>query len=273
VSLVEHGYRSALVTGAGSGLGRAFTDAFIAQGLTVWGTSRTPDRLQDRDGFIPAQLDLADTRTIDELWERVLSEGNGVDIVVGNAGYGVFGEFANSDFEDWTNQIEAMLTGTVRLIRRAMPHLQTHFPSSIVLVTSLVCEFPLPYMSGYNAVKGGLSGFARGLMIESAHNGPYILDFRPGDFRTSFNQAMGINELDPDCSNSINLVGKRLDSIMDSAPEPARAARDLVRALGRKRHGVVRTGSFFQARVAPLLFRLVPEKWLRVASRHYFGVR
>ena len=273
MSLVEQGYRSALVTGAGSGLGRAFADALIDQGLTVWGTSRSPDRLQNREGFVPARLELGDSQTIDRLWERVLAEEKSVDILVCNAGYGVFGGFEQSNVEDWSSQIEAMLIGTVRLVHRAMPHLQDHFPSSVVLVSSLACDFPLPYLSGYNAVKGGLSGFARGLMIESADTGPYILDFRPGDFRTDFNRIMGIIDLDPDRSNPVNRVGKRLDSIMNAAPDPARAARDLVRALSRKRHAVVRTGSFFQARLAPLFSRLVPDNWVRAASRKYFGVR
>jgi len=273
VSLVDQGYRSALVTGASSGLGRAFADALIAEGLTVWGTSRSPDRLQERDRFIPAVLDLTDVRTIDQLWDRVLTEGQGVDIVVGNAGYGVFGGFADSDLDLWTSQIEEMLIGTVRLVHLAMPHLQTRSPSAVVIVSSLACEFPLPYMSGYNAVKGGLSGFARGLMIESTGTGPYIVDFRPGDFRTSFNRTMGINQPKPDLTSRISRVGERLDSIMNAAPDPVRAARDLVRALRRTRHAVVRTGSFFQARLAPLFSRLVPENWVRAVSGRYFGIR
>ncbi len=272
MSLVDHGYRSALVTGASSGLGRAFADALIAEGLTVWGTSRSPDRLQVRDRFIPAELDLADARTIDRLWERVLTEGPGVDIVVGNAGYGVLGGFSNSNFDAWTSQIEGMLIGTVRLVHLAMPNLEAHLPSAVVIVSSLACEFPIPCMSGYNAVKGGLSGFARGLMIESAGTGPYIVDFRPGDFRTSFNRSMGISEHNPEHSNQISRVGARLDSIMNAAPDPVRAARDLVRALRRKRHAVVRTGSFFQARLAPLFSRLVPENWVRAMSGRYFGI-
>jgi short-subunit dehydrogenase len=272
VSLVDQGYRSALVTGASSGLGLAFADALIDEGLTVWGTSRSPDRLHDRDRFVPALLDLADARTIDKLWERVLVEGQGVDIVVGNAGYGLFGEFADSDFEIWTNQIETMLIGTLRLVHLAMPHLKAHVPSAVVLVSSLACEFPLPYMSGYNAVKGGLSGFARGLMIESAGTQPYIVDFRPGDFRTSFNRNMGIRESYPTHPTQINRVGERLESIMSAAPDPVRAARALVRALRRKRHAVVRTGSLFQAKLAPLFSRLVPENWLRAVSRRYFGI-
>lgn len=272
MSLVDQGYRSALVTGASSGLGRAFADALIAEGLTVWGTSRSPDRLQVRDRFIPARLDLADAGTIDRLWERILTEGPGVDVVVANAGYGVFGGFADSSFDAWTSQVEGMLVGTVRLVHLAMPHLGTHQPSAVVVVSSLACEFPIPGMSGYNAVKGGLSGFARGLMIESAGPGPYIVDFRPGDFRTSFNRAMGISELNPAHSNQISRVGLRLDSIMNAAPDPVQAARDLVRALRRKRHAVVRTGSFFQARLAPLFSRLVPENWVRAVSRRYFGI-
>jgi len=110
-------------------------------------------------------------------------------------------------------------------------------------------------------------------MIESAGREPYIVDFRPGDFRTSFNQTMGIKEPDPNHPTQIDRVGQRLDFIMNAAPDPGLAARALVGALRRRRHAVVRTGSFFQAKLAPLFSRLVPENWLRAVSRRYFGIR
>ncbi|MEZ5277517.1 MAG: SDR family NAD(P)-dependent oxidoreductase [Opitutaceae bacterium] len=270
--LSDLGYRSALITGAGSGLGRAFADAFIDQGLHVWGTSRWPDRMAVRDGLIPVEMDLADPEGIDRLWSHLRVETGGIDIVVANAGFGVWGEFAGVPFERWADQIDAMLTGSARLLHRAMPDLRDRVPSAIVVVSSLAVDFPLPGLSGYNAVKSGLSGLARGLMIESDGRGPNILDFRPGDYRTSFNRAMELSANLEDSPEHLIRAGRRLDVLMEGAPDPQRAARDLVRALRRRRDGVFRSGSFFQARLAPTLARFLHASWLRAATRRYFGI-
>ena len=272
VRLSDLGYRSALVTGAGSGLGSAFADALIGQGVRVWGTSRWPDKMAARDGLIPVEMDLADVAGIDRLWSRLRDEAGGIDLVVANAGFGVWGEFSAVPFAQWADQIDAMLTGTARLLHRAMPDLRGREPSAIVVITSLAVDFPLPGLSGYNAVKAGLSGLALGLMIESNGRGPNILDFRPGDYRTSFNRAMDLSANLEESPEYLIRAGRRMNALMEDAPDPQRAARDLVRALRRRRDGVFRSGSFFQARLAPTLARFVPASWLRAATRRYFGI-
>ncbi len=266
------GYRSALVTGAGSGLGRAFTTALLDEGLSVWGTSRREDSLEARPGLIPALLNLGDSTSIDRLWDRIMEDTGGVDILIANAGYGVFGSFADLGLEEWVRQVDAMLTGNIRLVHRAMRIMGDRSPSAIVLITSLATEFPIPFLSGYNAVKAGLSGLARGLMIESTEGGPTIVDFRPGDYRTSFNRSMDFSATKSSDSDRGQRVGRRLDALMAASPDPNRAACDLLRALSKKRHQVVRSGSFFQARLAPTLSRLLPESWLRAAARNYFRI-
>jgi hypothetical protein len=67
-------------------------------------------------------------------------------------------------------------------------------------------------------------------------------------------------------------VWARLDAMFSSSPPPERAAADLRRALLRNRSGIVRSGSFFQARVAPVLGRLVPSSLMRRGTAAYFGV-
>lgn len=270
--LKELGFQTALVTGAASGLGRAFAESLRAEGLTVWGTSRRDDGLEPSPGLVPARLDLGEAESIDQLCDRIGRETKGLDLLVANAGYGVFGPFTSRDIGDWESQVEAMLAGNIRLVHRCMTAMGDRQPSAVVLVTSLATEFPMPFLSGYNAVKAGLSGFARGLMIESTGAGPKIMDFRPGDYRTSFNRSMGLTATEPFHSDRVQRVSRRLDTVMAASPDPRRAARDLVRALRRNRHQVVRSGSFFQAGLAPTLSRLVPESWLRAAIRRYFRI-
>lgn len=270
--LKELGYRTALITGAGSGLGQAFAQALLEEGLTVWGTSRREDGLNEQPGLVPARLELGDAASIDRLCDRIERETDGIDLLIANAGYGVFGPFVARGIEDWEKQVEAMLTGTMRLVHRTMAAMGDRQPTAVVVVTSLAVEFPIPFLCGYNAVKAGLAGFAGGLMVESSGVGPTIIDFRPGDYRTSFNRSMGLTATDPSNPDRVQRVSRRLDSVMAASPDPQRAARDLIRALRRKRHQVVRSGSFFQARLAPTLSRLLPESWLRIAARSYFRI-
>jgi NAD(P)-dependent dehydrogenase (short-subunit alcohol dehydrogenase family) len=270
--LKKLGYRNALVTGAGSGLGRAFAEALLEEGLMVWGTSRRKDGVAPKQNLVPARLDLGEAASIDELCGRIERETGELDLLVANAGYGVFGPFASREIGDWESQVGAMLTGTMRLVHRCMNAMGDRQPCAVVIVTSLATEFPIPFLSGYNAVKAGLSGFARGLMIESAGTGPTIVDFRPGDYRTSFNRSMDLTASQTIDSDRARRVGRRLDAVMAVSPDPRKAACDLVRAVRRKRHQVVRSGSFFQAGLAPMLSRLLPESWLRAGIRRYFRI-
>jgi NAD(P)-dependent dehydrogenase (short-subunit alcohol dehydrogenase family) len=122
-------------------------------------------------------------------------------------------------------------------------------------------------MSGYNVAKAGLSALSESLMFESRGSAVRVIDFRPGDYRTNFNRAMQNDS----ASDSTRGAWSALEAALAAAPRPERAARDLRRALIAGRSGVVRSGSFFQARLAPALARLLPRSWVRAATARYFG--
>jgi hypothetical protein len=105
------------------------------------------------------------------------------------------------------------------------------------------------------------------LLFESRGTAVRIIDFRPGDYRTAFNQAMQL----PTPSAPTARVWRVLDAMLQAAPPPAEAAANLRRALEAERRGIVRSGSFFQARVAPLAARALPAAWMRAVSARYFG--
>jgi uncharacterized protein len=262
-------YRTALVTGASSGLGLAFASMLLDNGVAVWGTSRSPDRLASREGFHPAALDLADRASIDSLWTRVEAESGGIDLLVNNGGFGVFSPFENAPSEIWEEQLVAMLGGTLRLCHWALPAMRRRRRGAIVNISSLAAEFPIPYMSGYNVAKAGLSALSRSLQMEAEGSGVAIIDFRPGDYRTSFNRAMEPAAL-ASMPERPARVWTRLEAMMAHSPEPSAAADDLRRALIAGRSGVVRAGGFFQARLAPLLSRFISSRARAGIERRYF---
>ncbi|HKB90857.1 MAG TPA: SDR family NAD(P)-dependent oxidoreductase, partial [Opitutaceae bacterium] len=150
---------------------------------------------------------------------------------------------------------------------------------ALVNISSLAAEFPIPYMSGYNMVKAGLSALSESLMIEARGTKVIVLDFRPGDYRTDFNQAMQRSAPEPTQKTHREIVEKRLsrtwitlEKNLKAGPPPAHAANTLRDALLRGRSGVVRSGTFFQARLAPFLARLAPSALRRTAQARYFGI-
>jgi short-subunit dehydrogenase len=269
-------YPTAFVTGASSGLGRKFAEMLLAEGVRVWGTSRDPSRLAPlaRPGaFSPVALDLAAPAAAEAAWQRAAAEAGGAfDLVINNAGYGVFGEFAGIDADVWAAQLDAMLGTTLRLAHAAYRTMRARNRGCLVNVSSLAVEFPLPYMSGYNVAKAGLSALSDSLVFESRGTPIMVVDFRPGDYRTAFNQAMRPSPSSPIGSTvALERVWRKLEANLEAGPAPERAAADLRRVLLGRRRGVARSGSFFQARLGPLLARATPEAVLNGILARYFG--
>jgi len=267
-------HASAFVSGASKGLGRAFARMLLGEGVRVWGSSRDPARLADlaRGGpgaFFPVALDLADRAgAVRAFSEAAAGAGQGFDLVINNAGYGVFGDFAGLESSVWSAQLGDMLGTVVELSHAAFRSMRGRNRGCLVHVSSIAAEFPIPFMSGYNVAKAGLSALSESLMLESRGSGITVIDFRPGDYQTDFNRAM-----QTDCpSEAARRARAALEAVFATSPAPERAALDLRRALLANRSGVVRSGSLFQARIAPLLARLGPASWVRRGIARYYGL-
>lgn len=271
-------YPHAFVTGASAGLGRAFVEMLLEEGVHVWGTARDAGRLTDLAtrhpaSFTPVVLDLVDAPAAEASFLRAAkSAGGAFDLLINNAGYGVFGRFDTTDIAVWQAQMVAMLGTTMRLTHAALGPMRARGRGCIVNVASLAVEFPLPFMAGYNVAKAGLSALSESLIVETRGGGISVIDFRPGDFRTDFNQAMHTaSPAAPAASAVMSRAWQRLEENLNAAPSPARAAGDLRRALRRGKSGTMRSGSFFQAALAPWLARFAPQSWRRAATARYFG--
>lgn len=249
----------------------------LAEGVRVWGTARTHERLSalaGRDGFTSVLLDLAQPESVDEAYAEAKEGAGGAPaLVINNAAYGVFGPFAELEFSTWSEQVSAALTGTAQLAHLAMRDMVSRNAGTLVNVSSVAVEHPLPFMSGYNVVKAGLSALSESLIFETAGTGVSVIDLRPGDYRTAFNQSMQSTTAPfaPSARSRVDATWKTLEANLAAAPLPARAAEDLRKALLRGRSGTVYTGTFFQTRLAPLFSRLAPATLRRAVAARYFG--
>jgi NADP-dependent 3-hydroxy acid dehydrogenase YdfG len=265
------------VTGASAGIGRAIAEMLLEEGVRVWGTARELSRLHPlmpRAGFTPVVFDLTNGGSALEVFTHAAdAAGGSFDLVINNAGYGVFSPFAAVEFSTWQGQLDSMITTTLRISHAAFTRMLAKNRGCLVNISSLAVEFPMPFMTGYNVAKAALSAASESLIFETLGTSVTVIDFRPGDYRTSFNQSMHSTSaaVVPHADARLLRVWQALEANLNAAPPPAQAARDLRRALLRGRSGTVRSGSLFQARIAPFLSRLASGRLRRLVMARYFG--
>jgi len=268
-------YRTAFITGASSGLGEAFTRMLLEEGVKVWGTSRDSAKLQAlRDQypqlFSVVCLELNQAEEAVNQFRKAEKEAAGFDLVIQNAGYGLFGNFELIPSETWNTQLSSMLGTTVALSHAAWTSMRSTNQGCLVHISSLAVDFPLPFMSGYNVVKAGISALSESLMTEARGTNLVVIDFRPGDFKTAFNErAHKIDKLESD--KRLKQAWLKLEENLNTSPKPTQAAHDLKKALKAGKSGIVISGGFFQARLAPLAAHLLPKKLLRKITALYFN--
>ena len=130
-----------LITGASSGLGNEMAAQLLARGDRVIGTSRSVDSLkafseQYPDHFDACPLDLTEPESLRHAIDRAFDRHVRIDVIVSNAGYGLFGAAEELDATEIDRQIATNLTGPIHLIRTALPHLRRQGGGCIVQVSS-----------------------------------------------------------------------------------------------------------------------------------------
>jgi NAD(P)-dependent dehydrogenase (short-subunit alcohol dehydrogenase family) len=264
------------LTGASAGIGLLTTQALLARGHEVWGTARDVARLPRLDRFHPVALDLTDAASCEQALRGALAEAGHFDVLINNAGAGVFGPLESFSDDEFRRQWELLVAGPLRLIRLILPSLRECNAGLIVNVASLAAEFPLPFLAPYSIGKAALGALSEGLALELAHTGIRVIDVRPGDFSTDFHtstQRIG-DALAPAYQPNLENAWKAIDHNMTHAPDPRQVSDVLVKIVeGRVRRPVVAVGDIFQARIAPFLVRLVPRGWVRWGLRLYYGLK
>ena len=184
---------SALVTGAGRGIGRSIALALAREGARLTVVSRTAPELDTLVGEIEAvgargvafAGDLCSPSACAGAVAAAVDCFGGLQILVNNAGVGVFANVADTSDEDWDTVLGTNLTAVFRLTRAALPHL-THRGGHVVMVSSLAGKNPIAGMGAYCASKAALDQFAACLMLEVRHQGVKVTTIAPGSVDTAF---------------------------------------------------------------------------------------
>lgn len=185
----------AIVTGGSRGIGRAIAHALVANGANVSITGRNETDLSSArrsiEGAGPGAIETlrADARAYGDV-ERTISATverfGGLDIVVNNAGVGVFANVADMSPTQWSDVIDTNLTGVFNMCHAALPHLRNRGGGYIINISSLAGKNSFPGAAAYCASKAGLNAFSEALMQEVRYDNIRVTYIMPGSVATGF---------------------------------------------------------------------------------------
>lgn len=194
-----HG-RTALITGASSGIGREFAREFARRGCDLVLTARSRDRLAEladelrrAHGVETVVLvhDLARPEGVPGVLDDLGRRGLTVDVLVNNAGFGAHGDVADADPARLDAMITLNVAAVVGLTSRLLPGMVERRAGAIVNVASTAAYQPLPHMAVYGATKAFVLGFTRALWAETRGRGVAVVAVSPGATETEFFAVAG----------------------------------------------------------------------------------
>jgi NAD(P)-dependent dehydrogenase (short-subunit alcohol dehydrogenase family) len=183
--------RTWFITGVSSGFGRQLTDQLLKRGDRVVGTVRDTSKVTDLierypQAFHAEVLDMTDTAAIRVVVERSFAQHGRIDVIVSNAGYGLFGAAEELTDKQVEHIVATNLVGPIQLIRAALPHLRAQGGGRIIQISSYGGQVAFPGNSMYHATKWGIEGFVESVAQEVASFGIGMTIVEPGGARTEF---------------------------------------------------------------------------------------
>ena len=238
--------KTILITGASSGIGKAFAIELDELGANLILTARSTDKLNEiadkMNNAIVISGDLSDKNFPRQLYKEIKVRHITVDILINNAGFGICGLFLNSPIENYTEMINLNICSLVELTHFFMKDMIETKSGGIINISSLASFQPMPYFSIYAATKAFVTSFTMGLHEEYSEHNIRILGVCPGYTKTNFNEKakMGIHKQVPSYIMSAEAVVKQS-----------------LKAYSKNKYILINGVS---NKLAKLIFKIIPQK-------------
>ena len=190
-----------LITGCSSGIGAAAVRRFAEQGWNVAATLRKPEaaRFEPGAGCVETfALDVTDPHSVDAAVGRTMERFGQIDVLINNAGYGLFGPFESATPEVIERQFRTNVGGVFAVTRALLPQMRERASGVIINVASLTGLVAMPLYSLYAASKYAVVGFSESLSHELASFGIRVKVFAPGAVMTDFSGRSMVRTFDGD---------------------------------------------------------------------------
>ena len=193
--------KTALITGASSGIGLAMAHELSKRGAIVVMAARSRDKLDIEAQVIRKNGNQAHTFTTDlslpnsaeKLYRKVISAGLNIDLLVNNAGYGRWGDFTEFDCEDYGLMIQLNITSLTDLCHLAIPDMISKGGGGIINVGSTASFVPVPYSAVYGASKACVLMFSESIRYEYADQHINVMALCPGATKSNFSTVATAN--------------------------------------------------------------------------------
>ena len=258
------------LTGASSGIGLAIAKALSANGDEVWGTARKPERIPKLPGMHRVALDLLDRESLGEIFRAARREAGHFEVVINNAGSGYFGPAASLSPEELARHFQVLVFGQIELMHLALGSMRGEEGGLVINVSSLASRLPVPYMAAYNAAKAALASYTMSMQLELRESNVRLVDLQPADINTGFNEAAAKTATDdPRVRNAWETAARN----MKAAPPPELVARKVMKLIEQPNPPARLTvGDTFQSKIAPLVFRFLPQGLRLWGLKYYYGL-
>lgn len=239
------------ITGASSGIGASLAKEFAKEGGIIALSARRVDRLNAlREEIANAHIYLLDVQNKalnEEVANKIALELGAIDVVVANAGYGVFGNLTDLTEEMWRKQFDTNVFGVVWTLQAAIPHLKKS-RGRIAIMSSVAGKMPLGESSAYSASKSALTAIANSLYLELYQSGVSVTNLAPGLVESEFGHVDNLGEFKEKKRD------RRFGNLFRWPTE--KAAKIMVKAIKDRKRDEVVTG---HAKVAAFLSSHLPS--------------
>jgi NAD(P)-dependent dehydrogenase (short-subunit alcohol dehydrogenase family) len=221
--------KTILITGTSSGLGRASTKHFQAQGWNVIATMRHPERETEfgsLERVLVTRLDVQDRESIRAAVDAGIAAFGRIDVLLNNAGYAAYGPLEATPMDKIRRQFEVNVLGPLATIQAVLPHFRARQGGTIVNVSSVGGRVTFPLGALYHGSKFALEGLSEALWYELDALGVRIKIVEPGGMKTGFGSAVDFSNdgAMPEYQGLVQAVGAVLEPMMEQGATPEQVA-------------------------------------------------
>lgn len=190
--------KTIFITGASRGFGKLWTEAFLKRGDKVVATSRNIEAYKDLaeqypETFLPISLDITNREAVFEAVNQAKNHFGKLDIVINNAGYGVFGAVEEVGEKVTKDVFEANVFGTLWVTQAALPIFRAQGSGHVIQLSSVLGVWSLPTLGIYNATKFAVEGFSEALASEVKDFGIHVTMIEPNGYTTDFGGSSAVH--------------------------------------------------------------------------------